>query len=72
LKRRGVGRVGRGRGRCDELVFFLEADAVVESGELGGGLLNFNEFEQKVCLVVEAAEAAFFCGEVNFELLPTL
>jgi hypothetical protein len=45
---------------------------VVESGELGGGLLNFNEFEQKVCLVVEAAEAAFFCGEVNFELLPTL
>jgi hypothetical protein len=40
-----VGTVGRGRGRRDELVFFFEADAVVESGELGGGLLNFNEFE---------------------------
>jgi hypothetical protein len=45
LKRRGVGRVGRGRGRCDELVFFFEADAVMKGGELGGGLLNFDEFE---------------------------
>jgi hypothetical protein len=37
--------VGRGRGRCDELVFLFEADAVVKGGELGGGLLNFNELE---------------------------
>jgi hypothetical protein len=36
--------VGRGRGR-DELVFFLEPDAVSVGGELGGGLLDFNEFE---------------------------
>jgi hypothetical protein len=40
-----VGRVGRGRGWHDEFVFFFEADAVMKGGELGGGLLNFDELK---------------------------
>jgi hypothetical protein len=57
--RRGVGVVGRGWGR-DELVFFLEPNAVFVGGELGGGLLDFNELEELVGFGVELAEVAFF------------